>query len=281
MKEKKGEIYRQGLIAGIPIGLGYFAVAFSLGIAAHGYGFGPVQGFVASLLTYASAGQYIGFSLYAVNATLLQLVLLTVITNARYILMGVTLNQRMPEGTSVLTRIAVGTCITDEIFGISIARPGIPSPYYGFGAWTTAVPMWALGTMLGIIMGEVLPAGIVSALSVAIFGMFIAVIIPPGRKDRVICLAVAVSFICSFAASRLPGISDISQGNRTIILTLAISALFAAVAPRTEEQAEELTEELAEEEAEALQKMDAGTPEMVGADARDGAGLSDDGRRRP
>ena len=105
--ERSAKIFRDGFRDGIPIGLGYFAVAFSLGIAAHGYGFGPVHGFTASILTYASAGQYIGFSLYAANATLAQLIILTVITNARYILMGVTLNQRMPAGTSLGRRVAV------------------------------------------------------------------------------------------------------------------------------------------------------------------------------
>ncbi|MBQ9272316.1 MAG: AzlC family ABC transporter permease [Mogibacterium sp.] len=247
------------MIDGIPIGLGYFAVAFSLGIAAHSYGFGPVQGFVASLLTYASAGQYIGFSLYAANATLVQLVVLTVITNLRYILMGVTLNQRMPEGTSVATRVAVGTCITDEIFGISIARPGIPSPYYGFGAWCASVPLWALGTTLGIVMGTVLPAGIVSALSVAIFGMFLAVIIPPSRKDKAVCLAVAVSFALSYAASRLPGISGMAQGNRTIILTLAISSAFALAAPRADK-----TDELSAAAAKEADEADAAGTAMTG-----------------
>ena len=232
--ESTAKIYREGFRDGIPIGLGYFAVAFSLGIAAHGYGFDPLQGFVASILTYASAGQYIGFSLYAANATLIQLIVLTVITNARYILMGVTLNQRMPEGTSLGRRVAVGTTITDEIFGITIARPGIPSPYYGFGAWTAAVPMWAIGTSAGIITGTALPAEIVSALSVAIFGMFLAVIIPPARKDRMIGVAVAVSFLCSYAATHAPLISGMSSGNRTIMLTLLISAVFAVIAPRTD-----------------------------------------------
>ena len=117
--ESNGKIFREGFRDGIPIGLGYFAVAFSLGIAAHGYGFKPLQGFIASILTYASAGQYIGFSLYAANATLIQLIILTVITNLRYILMGVTLNQRMPAGTPIGRRVAVGTTITDEIFGIT------------------------------------------------------------------------------------------------------------------------------------------------------------------
>ncbi len=236
--EDNRTIFRHGMRDGLPIGLGYFAVAFSLGIAARGYGFSPFQGFLASLLTYASAGQYMGFSLYAANTALIELIVLTFIINARYILMGFALNQRMPAGTPLGTRMLVGTCITDEIFGITIARPGVPTPYYTFGALITAVPMWAVGTALGISMGNILPARIVSALSVALFGMFLAVIIPPSRKDKAVAGAVIVSFACSLAAGKLPVISDLSQGNRTIILTVLISALFAVLFPRSEEAAE-------------------------------------------
>ena len=234
--ESNRSIFMQGCRDGIPIGLGYFAVAFSLGIAARDYGFSAFQGFVSSMITYASAGQYMGFALYATNATLIELIILMFIINARYILMGFALNQRMPEGTPLRTRLLVGSCITDEIFGITIARPGVPTPYYSGGALITAVPMWALGTALGISMGNILPARIVSALSVALFGMFLAVIIPPARKDRAVGLAVVVSFVCSYAAVRLPLISGLSQGNRTILLTILISSLFAALAPRKSEQ---------------------------------------------
>ncbi len=230
------EIFLEGYKNGIPIGLGYFAVAFSLGIAARSYGFNAFQGFMASLLTYASAGQYMGFALYATNTTLIELIILTFIINARYILMGFALNQRMPEGTPLRTRILVGSCITDEIFGITIARSGVPTPFYTFGALIAAVPMWAAGTALGISMGNILPARIVSALSVALFGMFLAVIIPPARKDKAVGIAVLVSFACSFAAVRLPVISGLSQGNRTILLTVLISALFAALFPRADDQ---------------------------------------------
>lgn len=227
-------IMTEGFRNGIPIGLGYFAVAFSLGITARDCGFSPFQGFIASLLTYASAGQYIGFTLYAANNALLQLIILTVITNARYILMGFALNQRMPAGTSLARRLAVGTCITDEIFGITIARPGIPSPYYTVGAWLAAVPMWAIGTMLGITMGNILPARIVSALSVALFGMFLATIIPASRKDKAILAAVAVSFALSYAMTALPVTAGLSQGNRIIILTIVVSSAFAVLFPRTD-----------------------------------------------
>lgn len=228
-------VFIQGFRNGIPIGLGYFAVSFSLGIAARDYGFSAFQGFLASMFTYASAGQYMGFALYATNTTLIELVVLTFIINARYILMGFALNQRMPEGTPLSRRILVSTCITDEIFGITIARPGVPTPYYTFGAIIAAVPLWSIGTALGISMGNILPARVVSALSVALFGMFLAVIIPPARKDRAVALAVITSFALSYAAVRLPYASGMSQGNRTIILTILISGVFALIFPRTDD----------------------------------------------
>lgn len=227
--------FLEGAKDGLPIGLGYFAVAFSLGIAARGYGFTPFQGFLASLLTYASAGQYIGFSLYALNASLLQLVVLTAITNLRYILMGAALNQRMPGGTPLSRRILVGTCITDEIFGATIARAGVPTPWFTFGAITAAVPMWAAGTAAGISMGNILPDNVVSALSVALFGMFLAVIVPQSRKDRRVLAAVAVSFACSYAAVTIPAMEALSPGTRTIILTVSISALFSLIFPHPED----------------------------------------------
>ena len=242
LKENRSKLYIEGVKAGIPIGLGYFAVAFSLGIAARDYGFNAFQGFLASLFTYASAGQYIGFSLYAANGTLLTLIVLTAITNLRYILMGFALNQGMPAGTPLGTRMLVGTCITDEIFSVTIARPGIPTPWFTFGALLTAAPMWAAGTAVGISMGSILPARIVSALSVALFGMFIASIIPPARKDRAVAFAIAVSFACSYACEHVPGIKDFSSGTRLTILAIGISALFAVIMPRADEEDKKLEE---------------------------------------
>jgi predicted branched-subunit amino acid permease len=113
--------------------------------------------------------------------------------------------------------------------------------------------MWAAGTALGISMGNILPARIVSALSVALFGMFLAVIVPPSRKDKAVGAAVIVSFACSLAAGKLPVISDLSQGNRTIILTVLISALFAVLFPRSEEAAEKEIMEEAEKISEDVE----------------------------
>ncbi len=231
MNKGSRSIFTEGLRDGVPIAAGYFAVAFSLGITARASGFTAFQGFAASLLTYASAGEYIGFTLYAANATLFQLIVMTVITNARYFLMGLALNQRLPEGSSIGTRLLTGVPITDEIFGITIARPGYVNPIYSLGALAIAAPMWALGTALGITMGNILPGQLVSALSVALFGMFLAVIIPAGRKDRKVAAVIIASFAAGYGIRFLPGLGRLSSGNRTIVLTLVISSAAALLFP--------------------------------------------------
>lgn len=229
-------VFTNGMRDGIPIALGYFAVAFSLGITARDCGFSAVQGFVASLTTYASAGQYIGFTLYGAQATLIQLIIMTVITNARYLLMGFALNQRLPVGSSMGKRLLAGLTITDEIFGITIARPGYVDPLYSFGAFVVAVPCWSIGTALGITMGSILPLRAVSALSVALYGMFLAVIVPACRGDRIVMGSVIVSFAASFAAVHAPVISQLSSGNRIILLTVVISAAAAILFPVSPEK---------------------------------------------
>lgn len=226
----------QGFRDGVPIGLGYFAVAFSLGIAARSAGLTALQGFIASIFTNASAGEYAVFSLIAAGASYLEVALVTIVTNARYLLMSCALSQRLSPATPLAQRLMTGFCITDEIFGISIARPGHLNPYYSIGALLFASPCWALGTACGIIAGNLLPARIVSALSVALFGMFLAVIIPPARKNKVVLGLVLISFAASYASTVIPMFAALSDGTRTIILTVVISALAAVLFPVKQEE---------------------------------------------
>ena len=234
------QAFQEGMRDGIPIALGYFAVSFSLGIAARNMGLTPFQGFLASLLNNASAGEYAGFTQIAAQATYWEMALMTLIANARYLLMSCALSQRFSPDTGLGHRLLVGFDITDEIFGITIARPGMLDPFYSYGAILIAAPAWAGGTALGVIAGNLLPARAVSALSVALFGMFLAVIIPPARKNRVIALFVLVSFAASFAATYLPLISQLSGGTRTIILTVLISAIAAILFPVNEEEGDKI-----------------------------------------
>ena len=230
----KGKLYLQGIRDGIPIALGYFAVAFSLGIIAKKAGVSPAQGFVASFLCNASAGEYAGFTLIAAGATYIETALATLVTNARYFLMSCAESQRLDPSLSLGHRLLIGFDLTDEIFGISIAQKGYIHPLYPYGAMTVAIPGWALGTMFGIIAGGVLPARIVNALGVALYGMFFAIIIPPARKEKLLALLIGISFALSYLCSVLPLVSGISEGTRTIVLTVLISAAAAFFFPRSD-----------------------------------------------
>lgn len=228
---KKSKVFWKGFRDGIPIGMGYFAVAFSLGIVAQKAGLSATQGFIASFLNVASAGEYALFTLIQNGTTCAAIVVAMLIINARYLLMSCSLSQKFSPKTSFVHRLFVGFGITDEIFGISIARKGLLNPYYNYGAMTIAIPLWAIGTSLGISAGNILPLRIVSAFSVALYGMFIAIIIPPTKNNKVIFAAVLISFLSSFLFSILPYLRDISSGTRTIILTVVISAIFAWLRP--------------------------------------------------
>ena len=235
MRDGKKE-YIEGIRDGIPIGLGYFAVSFSLGIMAKNIGLTPLQAAVMSLLNNASAGEYMGLTMIAAGATYWEMALATLITNARYLLMSCAMSQRMSPETPFRHRVFMSFDITDELFGITIARPGYLSPRYMYGGMTAAIPGWAIGTALGTLAGSILPARVVSALSVALYGMFIAIFIPPARKDKVIAGLVALAFAGSWAFASLPGVSALPDGTRTIILTVLLSAGAAILFPRKEEE---------------------------------------------
>lgn len=249
------KVFMEGMRDGLPIGLGYFAVSFSLGIVARNAGLNAFQGFLASLLTNASAGEYAIFTLIAANATYFEVAIMTLITNARYLLMSCALSQRFSPDTGIGHRLLLGYDVTDELFGITIARPGMINPFYTYGAMCLAIPGWSIGTALGVIAGNILPFRVVSALSVALYGMFIAIIIPPIRteirnmislssikktfKDKLpvfyrespVTAAILISFLASYLFNRLPCFDKISSGNKTILLTIVISSVIALLHP--------------------------------------------------
>ena len=236
--KNKSEL-REGIAAGIPIGLGYFAVSFSLGIAASNAGLTPIQSFIASMLCNASAGEYAGFSLIAACASYFEIALMTFIVNARYLLMSCAMSQKLSPDTKMGHRFLLGWYVTDELFAISVGRDGYLNPTYTYGAIMIAAPLWALGTALGAAAGSLLPMSVVSAFSVALYGMFLAVIIPAGKANKVVAGLIAASFVLSCAATYLPMLSEISDGTKTIILTVVISAVAAIIFPRKEEEVAE------------------------------------------
>ena len=223
--------YARGLKAGVPIGLGYLAVAFTLGIAAKNAGLTAFQATLTSFLINASAGEFVGFTLIGAGASYLEVAIMELVANARYLLMSFSLSQKLSPKTGIGHRMLIGWYVTDEVFGVSISAPGYLNPYYTYGAISLACPGWAIGTCLGVIVGNILPASLVSALSVGLYGMFIAIFVPPSKTSKVIAGLVLVSMALSFAFNRIPAFDAISSGIKTIILTVAISAAAALLFP--------------------------------------------------
>lgn len=232
------EIFASGVKDGFPIGLGYFAVAFSLGIAAKNAGLDFFQSALVSLLCNASAGEYAGFTTIAAGAAYIEIAIITLIANARYMLMSCALSQKIDPKMPFFHRFFIAFDITDELFAINVARPGYINPLYTYGAMLIAMPMWSLGTAFGNLAGNLLPLRLVSAFSVALYGMFLAVIIPPSRKSRILAGLILICFSTSWAAANLPYISSLSDGTRTIILTVLLSSAAAIIFPRSFEEKE-------------------------------------------
>ncbi|MBR4707532.1 MAG: AzlC family ABC transporter permease [Pseudobutyrivibrio sp.] len=230
----KRQLYKEGLRDGIPIALGYFAVAFSLGILARKANFTPVQGFINSFLNHASAGEYAVYTVVGAGASFVEMAIMTLVVNARYLLMSTALSQKFDPKTSLIGRILVGFMVTDELFAITIKRPGAIEPLYNMSAFVIAVLGWSFGTAFGIIAGELMPVRAVSALSVALYGMFLACIMPEARKHTIVAVLIAISFVLSYVASTLPVLDGISSGTKTIILTIVIASVAAILFPHPE-----------------------------------------------
>lgn len=244
------EIFRMGMRDGIPIALGYFAVSFAFGMTAVADGMRGMDAVLISASNVTSAGQFAGLGIILGDGTYLEIILSQLVINLRYMLMSFSLAQRMEPGASLYQRLLMAFGVTDEIFGISITRPGYVRPDFHLGAMAVAVPGWVLGTAAGAVMGRLLPAMILSALSVAIYGMFLAIIIPPTQKDHALLGAVLLAMGLSTglaygpkALERALGLASeqlprISSGTSVIIVTLLVAVLFAWIRPLPQEEAD-------------------------------------------
>ena len=215
MKQNHKKNFLMGMRDGIPIALGYFAVSIALGIEASKSGMTAFQATLTSFLINASAGEFIGFTLIAQKAGVLEIILMEAVANARYLLMSLlTEPKKLDTKTSFLKRVLLGYNVTDEIFGISIAVEGKLDPFYSYGADAVAIPGWSLGTLFGAILGTILPQNIISALSVALYGMFVAIFIPPAKENKIILALVIISFCIKLCFLENQPIFGNSRGNQ-------------------------------------------------------------------
>ncbi len=229
--QAKQHPFRQGLRDGIPICLGYLAVSFTFGIMCKNFGLTPFQSTLMSATNLTSAGQFAALGLIAGGAPYFELAVTQVVINLRYSLMSCALSQKLAPGTPFFHRFFMAFGVTDEIFGVSAGVKGRLSPFYSYGLMSVAIPGWALGTLLGVVLGGVLPARLLSAFSIALYGMFIAVLLPPARQSRVLMGLVIASMLASALFTYAPLLGSLSSGMRIILLTVLLSAGAALLFP--------------------------------------------------
>lgn len=227
--------FASGFHDGIPIFLGYLAVSFTFGIMAKNAGLSVWEAVLISLTNVTSAGQFAGLSLITASSSYIEMAVTQLVINLRYSLMSCSLAQKLDTRYPFFHRFFVAYGVTDEIFGVSICHGNSLSPWYSYGLICIAVPGWVFGTFLGILSGNLLPARIVSALSVALYGMFIAIIIPPARENKIIAGIIIISMIMSCIFTYAPYVNRISSGFRIIILTFLIAGVAAILFPVKED----------------------------------------------
>lgn len=230
-RQENKKWFCKGMRHGVPIGLGYFAVAFTLGITAKNIGLTPFQSALMSFTMHASAGEFAAMTVIAAGSGYVEMAITQLVINLRYLLMSCALSQKVPEKIRAPHRFFISYFITDEIFGISSTVDGKLNPWYTYGAACVASPGWVLGTFLGAVVGNILPANVASAMNVALYGMFLAIIIPPARKHRVIAVIVIASMLASSAFTLLAEYLPLSSGMRILILTVVIAGIAAYVHP--------------------------------------------------
>lgn len=229
------KLFVKGLIDGIPIGLGYLSVAFAFGIFAVASGLRPVEAMLVSMTCLTSAGQLAAVPIMTGGGGIMELVISQLVINLRYSLMSISLSQKFDADVKMADRFAIAFFNTDEIFAVASGQPGKVSRWFCYGLGVMPWIGWSGGTIAGALAGDVLPAVVTSSLGVAIYGMFIAIVVPEAKKDRAVagCVGIAVGLSCLFAW--IPALQAVPGGFVVIICAVAASAVMAAVAPVPEE----------------------------------------------
>lgn len=237
MKNERNIDFADGLRAGIPIGLGYFAVSFAFGLLGTEGGLSIFETVMISATNLTSAGQFAGLNVILAQGSLIELALTQFVINLRYMLMSFSLSQKIGERATLPQRLLLSYGITDEIFAVTAARDGRVSPVFVYGAICTAWPGWVGGTLLGAALGSILPDIVLRALSVALYGMFVAIVMPPAKQNKVVAYVALAACAVSCLFAYAPVLNRVSGGFVIIIVTVLVAGVAAALYPLPEEAA--------------------------------------------
>jgi len=228
--------FRRGFHAGLPIGMGYFSVSLSFGILAVSYGFTWWQAALISALTITSAGQFAGINTMLHPGQYFAMLISQLTINVRYSMMAVSLSQKVEKGFGKATRWLLGFFITDEIFAVAATEKQLTKSFF---AGLAVLPWlgWTLGTLAGALAGSILPQRLVNAMCIALYGMFVAIVVPVAKREKSVLFVVALAMAFSCAFTWLPGLQEVSSGIAVSLCAVAAAAIGAAVFPVKEDAA--------------------------------------------
>jgi predicted branched-subunit amino acid permease len=231
---------KQALEDGLPIALGYLSVSFTFGITAVRTGIPPAIAILISMTNLTSAGQLAGIGILASGGGLLEMALAQFIINLRYALMSLSLSQKLDTNYTTLHRILSAFGITDEIFAVASAKSSPLTTRYMYCLIALPYCLWATGTALGALVGSILPEQMQSALGIAIYGMFLAIVLPEAKKHRGIRFVALIAALLSCVFTYLPLLSNVSSGISIIVCTVIAAVLGAIFFPRNVKANEEV-----------------------------------------
>ncbi len=227
--------YTRGLKAGIPIALGYLSVSFTFGIIAISYGLSWWQALIISMTTVTSAGQFAGIGIMLHPGQYFQMLISQITINIRYSFMSISVGQKADERFTGLSRWILGFMMTDEIFAVATQDESVSRSFFA-GLATLPYLGWSVGTLLGAILGSILPDRLMSALSLAIYGMFVAIVVPEMKKSHPVLIVVALAMLLSCAFHYIPFLSSISSGITITIVAISAAVVGAILFPVDEEK---------------------------------------------
>ena len=227
--------YASGVRRGLPVGMGYFSVSFGFGAMAVSQGLSWLSAVAISATNLTSAGQFAGLTGIVAAATLLEIILTQVVINSRYALMSLALSQRLGEKIGLLPRLAIAFFNTDEIFALAMDRKEPLTTPYLLGLGTLPFIGWTGGTLCGALAGSILPEFLGSALGIMLYGMFIAIVVPPAKTERAVAWAVGISLVLSCLFAWVPGLKEISGGIAIVLCTVVAAAICAKCFPVEED----------------------------------------------
>lgn len=232
----KNQEFKEGIRDGLPICLGYLSVSMAFGLTAVKSGLPVWAAVLVSLTNLTSAGQFAGVNLLIAQGTYIELMMTTLIINLRYFLMSISVSQKVEEKFGIKKRLIAAFGITDEVFAVSMQRRSELTFPYMAGLILTPIIGWTGGTLIGAVATTLLPAALTDAMGIMLYGMFIAIIVPPAREHKNVLFAIILAILASYAFAYVPVLSAFSGGWSVIIITVVVSAVAAWLFPIKEEE---------------------------------------------